>query len=41
MNKDYQKPDFEYIELLVEDSLTDDTADGSIGMEDVPPGLLD
>ena len=32
MNKDYQKPDFEYISLIVEDEIT--KLDGELGMSD-------
>lgn len=31
MNKDYQKPDFEYISLILEEIATDDDDNGIIG----------
>lgn len=36
MNKDYQKPDFEYISLILEEIATDDQNDDYI---DGKPGL--
>ena len=35
MNKDYQKPDFEYVSLIVEDQITadDDYVEGKPGLE--------